>query len=255
MAERSNKKLVLVTGGGRGIGEQIVRTLASAEYDVAFTYRSATAEADALSRDLHERYPAQTFTSLRADLAVREEVEALATDLADGPELYGFVHNAGASYDALGAMIDQARAEELMQVNFWSMTRLIKAAVRSMIRAKSGRIVGIGSITAHQGAQGNATYAATKGAMASYMKTLSVEIARKGVTANVVAPGYVDTEMLAPYRANREAVEKQIPAGRFAEADEIASLVCYLLAPEAAYITGAEIPIDGGLTAAIGIKN
>jgi NAD(P)-dependent dehydrogenase (short-subunit alcohol dehydrogenase family) len=135
------------------------------------------------------------------------------------------------------------------------MTRLIKAAVRSMIRAKSGRIVGIGSITAHQGAQGNATYAATKGAMASYMKTLSVEIARKGVTANVVAPGYVDTEMLAPYRANREAVEKQIPAGRFAGADEIASLVCYLLAPEAAYITGAEIPIDGGLTAAIGIKN
>lgn len=255
MAERSNEKLVLVTGGGRGIGEQIVRTLASARYDVAFTYHSAAAEADALGRALHEQYPAQKFTSLRADLAVREEVEALAADLANWPELYGFVHNAGASYDALGAMIDQARAEELMQVNFWSMMMLIKAAVRSMMRAKSGRIVGIGSITAHQGAQGNATYAATKGAMASYMKTLSVEVARKGVTANVVAPGYVDTEMLAPYRANREAVEKQIPAGRFARADEIASLVGYLLAPEAAYITGAEIPIDGGLTAAIGIKN
>lgn len=255
MAERSNEKLVLVTGGGRGIGEQIVRTLASAGYDVAFTYRSAAVEADALSRALREQYPVQTFTSLRADLKVREEVEALAADMVDGPELYGFVHNAGASYDALGAMIDQARAEELMQVNFWSMTRLIKAAVRSMMRAKSGRIVGIGSITAHRGAQGNATYAATKGAMASYMKSLSVEVARKGVTVNVVGPGYVDTEMLAPYKANREAVEKQIPAGRFASPDEIASLVCYLLAPQAAYITGAEIPIDGGLTAAIGIKN
>lgn len=255
MAERSNEKLVLVTGGGRGIGEQIVRTLAAAGYDVAFTYRSSAAEADALSRALRQQYSVQTFTSLRADLAVKDEVEALAADMADGRELYGYVHNAGASYDALGAMIDQARAEELMQVNFWSMTRLIKAAVRSMMRAKSGRIVGIGSIAAHRGAQGNATYAATKGAMASYMKSLSVEVARKGVTANVVGPGYVDTEMLAPYSANRQAVEKQIPAGRFASPDEIASLVCYLLTPEAAYITGAEIPIDGGLAAAIGIKS
>ncbi|MEE9586429.1 MAG: SDR family oxidoreductase [Hyphomicrobiaceae bacterium] len=255
MPKSSKDKLVLVTGGGRGIGEEVVRALASAGYDVTFTYRSAVSQADALSNALRDQYPTQKFTSLRADLAAKEEVEALAARLSEWPELYGFVHNAGASYDALAAMIDQARAEELMQINFWSMTRLIKAAVRPMMRAKSGRIVAIGSITAHQGTQGNATYAATKGALASYMKTLAVEVARKGITANVVAPGYVDTEMLAAYGANRQAVEKQIPVGRFARADEIASFVSYLVGPEAACISGVEITIDGGLSASIGIRN
>ncbi len=244
-----------MTGGGRGIGEGIVRALALAGFDVAFSYRSAQAEADTLVHTLLEQYPSQKFTSIKAELGVREDVEALAARLLDWPDLYGFVHNAGASYDALALMIDQSRGEELMQVNFWSMTQLVKAAVRPMMRAKSGRVVAIGSITAHNGAQGNATYAATKGAMASYMKTLSVEVARKGVTANVVAPGYVDTEMLAAYADNREAVEKLIPIGRFARADEVGSLVAYLIGPKAACITGVEFPIDGGLSAAIGIKN
>lgn len=255
MADLSKDKLVLVTGGGRGIGAQIVRTLAVAGYDVAFTYRSSVDEADALCDALRAQCPGQKFTSLRADFAVKGEVEALAAQLSDWSGLYGFVHNAGASYDALAAMVNQAQAEEIMQVNFWSMTRLVKSVVRPMMRSKSGRIVAIGSITAHQGTQGNATYAATKGALASYMKTLAVEVARKGITANVVAPGYVDTEMLADYGGNRQAVEKQIPVGRFARADEVASLVGYLIGPEAACITGTEIIIDGGLSASIGIRN
>ncbi len=255
MADLSQTKLVLVTGGGRGIGAEIVRALALSGYDVAFTYRNSADDADALIDALRAQCPGQEFTSLRTDLAVRDEVEDLAAQLSNWSGLYGFVHNAGASYDALAAMVKQAQAEEIMQVNFWSMTRLIKSVVRPMMRSKSGRIVAIGSITAHQGTQGNAAYAATKGALASYMKTLAVEVARKGITANVVAPGYVDTEMLADYSGNRQAVEKQIPVGRFARAAEVASLVAYLFGPQAACITGTEIMIDGGLSASIGIRN
>ena len=255
MADLSQDKLILVTGGGRGIGAEVVRALALSGYDVAFTYRNSVDEADALLDALRAQCPGQEFSSLCADLSVKEEVEALAAQLTDWSGLYGFVHNAGASYDALTAMVKQAQAEEIMQINFWSMTRLIKSVVRPMMRSKSGRIVAIGSITAHQGTQGNAIYAATKGALASYMKTLAVEVARKGITANVVAPGYVDTEMLDDYSSNRRAVEKQIPVGRFARTDEVASLVAYLCGPKAACITGTEIPIDGGLSASIGIRN
>lgn len=246
---------MFVTGGGRGIGAGVVRMLAKEGYDVTFSYRSAETKADTLLSTLIEQYPDQNFAALRADFAMREDVEKIAAHLSKSNQLYGFVHNAGMTYDALAPMVDQSRGEDLMQVNFWSMTQLIKAAVRPMMREKSGRIIAIGSITARMGAQGNATYAATKGATASFMKSLSVEVARKGVTANVVSPGYVDTEMLATYADKREAVEKRIPIGRYAKSNEIGSLVAFLVGPQAACITGAEIPIDGGLSASIGFKN
>lgn len=255
MDKDRQEKRVLVTGGGRGIGEAIVEELAVAGYDVTFTYRSAVDEAEALTQRLQGLHRAQSFSNIKVDLADKAQVEKLAEQVADGPALYGFVHNAGATADALAALIDQARAEMLMQVNFLSMTQLIKAAMRPMMRARSGRIVGVGSITANRGAQGNAAYAATKGAMASYMKTLAIEIARKGVTANIITPGYVDTEMIAAFAEKRAEVEKQIPTGRYARTQEIASLVRYLLSSDAVSITGAEIAIDGGLSAVIGIRN
>ncbi len=255
MSGSRKKKRCFITGGGRGIGRGIVEALAASGYDVTFSYRSSTDAAESLRSELEKRFPSQNFSVLRADLASSEDVDALAQELSGWTDLYGFVHNAGGSYDALAAMIDRPRAEQIMQVNFWSMVVLVKAALRPMMRARAGRIVGVGSITARRGTQGNGAYAATKGAMASYMKSLCVEVARKGITANLVAPGYVDTDMLAPYAGQRENAEKQIPCGRFAAPNEIASLVCYLLAPEAAYVTGAEISIDGGLSASIAMKN
>ena len=255
LSKALNSKQVFVTGGARGIGAGIVRMLARDGCDVTFSYRTSEAEAETLLSALREQYPEQNFAALSADLAVRKDVEKITAHLSDSNQLYGFVHNAGMSYDALAPMVDQSRGEELMQVNFWSMTQLIKAAVRPMMRQKSGRIVAIGSITANRGAQGNATYAATKGATASFIKALSVEVARKGVTANTVLPGYVDTEMLAAYADKRAAVEERIPIGRYATSDEVGSLVAFLVSSQAACITGTEIAIDGGLSASIGLKN
>ena len=255
MSDTDKAKSVLVTGGGRGIGEAIVSALVGAGYDVTFTYRSAADEATALVKDLSSAHPARAITALQVDFSQREQVEALAEQLAKWPALYGFVHNAGSSADALAALLDQDRAETIMQINFWSMTRLIKAAIRPMMRARTGRIISIGSITSDHGAQGNAVYAASKGAMTSYMKTLAIEVARKGVTANIIAPGYVDTAMLEAYGDYRAKVEAQIPIGRYIQPQEIAGLARYLLSDDAGAITGTTIPVDGGLTAAVGINN
>lgn len=244
---------VLVTGGARGLGAAIVRALAAAGHDVTFTYRAAVKEAEALLAELNAAHAGRAFAALQADLADKSAVEALAADIDKGKPFSGFVHNAGEAYDALAVMLDQDKAERTMQVNFWSFTRLAAAIARPMTRARDGRIVVIGSITALYGNQGNAAYAASKAALLGYMRTLAIETARRGVTVNYVAPGFVDTDMMAPYAAYRETMEKQIPAGRFAKPEDVAGLVTFLMSPGAAYITGAVLPVDGGLSAAIGI--
>ncbi len=243
----------VVTGGGSGLGAAIVSTLAAAGYDVEFTYRSAASEAAKLASDLAAVYPERAISAVKLDLADLQAVEEFADRISE-TEPYGLVHNAGQPYDALTAVLSQPKAEAAMQVNFWSFTRLTKGIVRGMMRAREGRIIAIGSVAAMHGNPGNAAYAASKGALMSYCRTLSMETAKRGITVNVVAPGFIDTAMMAPYADHREQMEKQIPVGRFAETQEIASIVAYLAGPGAAYVTGAVIPVDGGLTASLGIQ-
>jgi NAD(P)-dependent dehydrogenase (short-subunit alcohol dehydrogenase family) len=243
---------VLVVGGASGLGAATVRALASAGHDVTFTYRSSPERAGALADELAQAHGEGRVTARALDLSDRAAVEAFC-DWAEAQGFYGYVHNAGQSADALAAMLDRDRSEAAMQVNFWSMTRIAKALVRGMIRARAGRIVAIGSVAALQANAGNAAYAATKGALIAYCRTLAIESAKRGVTVNVIAPGFIDTEMLAAYAGHREGIERQIPLGRFARPEEVAAMAAFLIGEGGAYITGAVLPVDGGLTAMMGI--
>lgn len=245
---------ILVTGGGRGMGAAMVRALVEAGHDVTFTVRSSGEAAAALAAELRAAHPQRQVAVAALDLADRQAVAAFCAGLEEGEPFFGLVHNAGQPYDQLAAVMDQDKAEAVMQVNFFAFTRLVNAMVRPMMRARSGRIVAIGSVTAERSNQGNAAYGASKAALAAYCRTLAIESARRGVSVNVVAPGFVDTDMMAKYADYRAKMESQIPAGRFARPEEIAALVAFLMSPPAGYITGATLTMDGGLTASMGLQ-
>jgi len=243
---------ILVTGGAKGVGAAIVRALAAAGHDVDFTYRSSAEQAKALAVEIGAAHPGRKIEARPLDLSDKPALDAFC-EAREGESYFGLIHNAGQPYDSLAAMMAQDKAEAAMQVNFWAFTRLAKSLMRNMIRARTGRIVAIGSVAALRGNPGNAAYAASKGALISYAKTLAVETGKRGVTVNIIAPGFVDTDMMAPYATYRDKMQGQIPAGRFAKPEEVAGLAAFLMSEPAAYITGTVLPIDGGVTAQLGV--
>ncbi len=231
----------LVIGGRRGIGAAVVRTLAARGFDVTYTYRTDPGPFE------------PPIAGIQLDLADPTAVEAFASAQEDAPAWDALVQVGGTTYDSLAATMDQDKAAAVMQVNYFAFARIARAVVRPMMRARTGRIVAIGSVIGQLASQGNAAYGASKAALLAYVKSLAIESARRGVTVNYVAPGFVDTEMMAPFADYRKATEGRIPAARFGQPQEIADVVAFLASREASYVNGAYIPVDGGLTASAGV--
>ncbi|MBV7412034.1 3-oxoacyl-ACP reductase FabG [Dermabacteraceae bacterium TAE3-ERU27] len=227
---------ILITGGNRGIGRAIAEEFISRGDLVAVTSRSG------------EGGPAGALT-VRADVTDPASLdEAFAeVEKAHGP-VEVLVANAGITDDQLLLRMGEESFANVLDTNLTGPFRCVKRAIRGMLRKKQGRIVLISSVVGLYGSPGQINYASAKAGLVGMARSLTRELGGKGITANVVAPGFIDTDMTAQLpAATREQYLKSIPAGRFAAPEEVAKTVAFLAGPDAAYISGAVIPVDGGL--------
>lgn len=238
---------VLVTGGTRGIGRAIVEAFAEAGARVAFTYRSSTDEAEALKADLEDKgSDVLVFQGDAADLDAANEAVEGVLDAWDRLDV--LVNNAGITRDGLMLRMGEDDWDAVINTNLKSVFNFSKAAYRPMMRQRAGAIINISSVVGVTGNPGQTNYAASKAGIIGFSKSLAKELGRRNVTVNVVAPGYVETDMTADLaEAAREAMLDAVPLGRPATPEDVAQAVLFLASPAATYITGHVLHVDGGL--------
>lgn len=228
-------RVVLVTGGNRGIGRAIAERFVAEGYRVAVTARSGEG-------------PEGTLT-VRADVTDAASLDAAYAEIERelGPVTV-VVANAGITKDTLLLRMTDDDFDSVVDTNLGGAFRVVKRAAKGMIRARWGRVILISSVVGLYGSAGQINYAASKSGLVGFARSLTRELGGRGITANVVAPGFIETDMTAALPEETQAeYRKNIPAGRFATAAEVAGVVTWLASDHAAYISGAVIPVDGGL--------
>ncbi len=226
---------VLVTGGNRGIGRAIAQAFADNGDNVAVTYRSGE--------------PPARFLGVKCDVTDAEAVEAaFATIEAEQGPVEVLVANAGITRDTLLLRMSDDDWDAVIETNLTGSFRVVKRAAKGMLRLRRGRIVLISSVVGLLGSAGQVNYAASKSGLIGMARSIARELGSRSITANVVAPGFVDTDMTAELPPDKKSeYQAAIPLGRFTTSEEIAGVVRWIASDEAAYITGAVIPVDGGL--------
>ena len=228
-------RTVLVTGGNRGIGHAIAAEFIASGHRVAVTARSGSGPEGSLT------VRADVTDAASLDAAI-EQVEAQL-----GP-IEVLVANAGITKDTLLMRMSDEEFEQVVNTNLNGVFRVLKRTIKSMLKAKFGRVILIGSVVGLLGSAGQVNYSATKSALVGMARSLTRELGGKNITANVVAPGFIDTDMTAALSEElQQGYKSKIPAGRFASPEEVAKVVRWLASDEASYISGAVIPVDGGL--------
>ncbi|MFE9959102.1 3-oxoacyl-ACP reductase FabG [Micromonospora sp. NPDC005299] len=228
-------RTVLVTGGNRGIGLAIAQAFAKQGDRVAVTYRGGEA-------------PAGLF-GVKCDVTDAESVDAAFTAIeAELGPVEVLVANAGITDDTLIMRMSEEQFTRVLDTNLTGAFRVAKRASTKMLRAKWGRMVFISSVVGLAGGAGQVNYAASKAGLVGVARSITRELGSRNITANVVAPGFIDTDMTAALSEERRAeIRKQIPAGRMASPEEVAAAVTWLASDAAGYISGAVVPVDGGL--------
>ncbi len=232
----SEPRTVLVTGGNRGIGLAIARSFAEAGDRVVVTHRSGE--------------PPEGLDAVRCDVTDSASVDAAfgaAEEVLGGP-VEVLVANAGVTKDGLLMRMSDEDWDTVVDTNLAGAFRCARRASKGMIRLRRGRIILISSVVGLYGGPGQANYAASKAGLVGLARSITRELGGRGITANVVAPGFIETDMTAALPEDTQKTYKAaIPAGRFAHPDEVAAAVRFLAGPEAGYISGAVLPVDGGL--------
>lgn len=227
--------IALVTGGNRGIGSAIANSLKAAGYTVIVTYRSGSAPTE--------------FESVQMDVTSTESVDAGFAWIEEkwgSPEIV--VCNAGITKDTLSMRMSDEDFADVIDANLTGAFRTARRATKGLLKLKRGRLIFIGSVVGLSGSAGQVNYAASKAGLVGMARSFARELGSRGITANVVAPGFVETDMTATLdEKRRDEIAKSVPLRRFCSAEEIADVVTFLASPQASYITGAVIPVDGGL--------
>jgi NAD(P)-dependent dehydrogenase (short-subunit alcohol dehydrogenase family) len=233
--EESQKPLALVTGGTRGIGLAIARSLQSQGVRVVVTYRTGETP--------------QGLLAVKMDVTSTESVDAGFASIEEQwgiPEI--IVANAGITKDGLVMRMSDEEFESVINANLTGAFRVARRATKGLLKLKRGRLIFIGSVVGGVGAGGQVNYSASKAGLVGMARSFARELGSRGITANVVAPGFVETDMTASLdEKRRDEIAKSVPLGRFCSAEEIADVVAFIASPKAGYITGAIIPVDGGL--------
>jgi len=247
-------RVALVTGGSRGIGRAICLSLAGQGAAVAVNYRSGESQAAEVVREIQESGGAAA--ALQADVSDYQEAQALVRETATRlGGLHILINNAGIARDKLVYQMEPNDWLDVMRVNFGSVFNCTKAVLDHFMAERYGVIVNVSSVMGERGWIGESNYSASKGAINAFTRCCAVEFARFGIRVNAVLPGFVPTDLVAGLteKDGGKGVKKQIPLRAFAQVEEVASVVGFLAGPDAAYMTGSLVVVDGGASTILGV--
>lgn len=241
-------KKIFLTGGSRGIGAATVKYLADLGASVAFTFSSSESQAHSLLESLPKTNLQQHFC-IKMDVSQESSVEdGVGQVLQKWSDLDGVVNNAGITKDQLMLRMKAEDFNQVLQTNLTGVFNVTKAVSKSMLKARKGSFVNISSVIGSMGNPGQANYAASKGGLEAFTKSIALEFASRGIRANCVAPGYIKSDMTSALSAEQLAkFNEKIPLGRPGEGEEVAAAVAFLLSDAASYITGQTLHVNGGM--------
>lgn len=240
-------KTVLITGGSRGIGEAIVKSMASQGADIAFTYHSSEESAKRIVKEASET--GNTIRSYKSDAADYAQAEQLVKDVMnDFGRIDVLINNAGITKDTLMLRMGEEQWDKVLEVNLKSVFNLTKHALRPMLKQKSGSIINMSSVVGVFGNAGQANYAASKAGIIGFSKSIAKEVGSRGIRCNAVAPGFIETDMThALTEEQQKAYVDSIPLKRLGKGQDIADVCIFLGSDMSTYITGQTLSVCGGL--------